>query len=57
MSFLFWEFFTPFNQFGEPVGLIVVELCFWAIIALAEGFTIATIMEQGSSNQRAEAAR
>jgi hypothetical protein len=21
-SFLFWEFFTPFNQFGEPLPLI-----------------------------------
>ena len=50
MSFLFWEFFTPFNQFGEPVGLIAIELCFWAVIALAEGFTIVTIMERGASN-------
>jgi hypothetical protein len=25
-SFLFWEFFTPFNQFGEPLSLIALEL-------------------------------
>jgi hypothetical protein len=51
LSFLFWEFFTPFNQFGEPLRLIAVELCFWAVIALADGFTISTIMERGISNQ------
>lgn len=48
MTFLFWEFFTPFNQFGEPLRLIAVELCFWAVIALADGLTIAWIMERGS---------
>jgi len=46
MTFLFWEFFTPFNQFGEPLRLIALELCFWAIIALADGFAIAAIMER-----------
>jgi len=48
MSFLFWEFFTPFNQFGEPVGLIAIELSFWALIALADGVAISAIMEQGT---------
>jgi hypothetical protein len=48
MTFLFWEFFTPFNQFGEPLGLIAIELAFWALIALADGFTIAAIVERGS---------
>ncbi len=52
MTFLFWEFFTPFNQFGEPLGLIALELCFWAAIALADGFTIATIMERLVSGER-----
>jgi hypothetical protein len=28
MTFFFWEFFTPFNQFGEPLPLIALELCF-----------------------------
>jgi hypothetical protein len=50
MTFLFWEFFTPFNQLGEPLGLIAIELSFWALIALADGFTISAIMERGASN-------
>lgn len=45
MSYLFWEFFTPFNQFGEPLPLIALELVFWVVIALAEGLVIAWIME------------
>jgi len=47
LSFLFWEFFTPFNQFGEPVLLIALELCFWAFIALAEGLAVASVFEFG----------
>jgi hypothetical protein len=46
MTYLFWEFFTPFNQFGEPLPLIALELAFWAIIALAEAFAIAFVMER-----------
>ncbi|NTU67305.1 MAG: hypothetical protein HGB02_00325 [Chlorobiaceae bacterium] len=46
MTYLFWEFFTPFNQFGEPLLLIALELFFWAIIAFAEAVTITTIMEK-----------
>lgn len=46
MTFLFWEFFTPFNQFGKPLPLIALELVFWAIIALAEAFVIVAIMER-----------
>ncbi len=45
LSFVFWEFFTPFNQFGEPPALIALELAFWGAIALAEGFAIAAVME------------
>ncbi|HPJ30871.1 MAG TPA: hypothetical protein PLZ42_05715 [Methanothrix sp.] len=48
MTFLFWEFFTPFNLFGEPPGLIALELFFWAIIALADGFVISAMMERGA---------
>lgn len=44
MTFLFWEFFTPFNLFGEPMHLIALELLFWACIAIADGFTIAAII-------------
>ena len=49
MTFFFWEFFTPFNQFGEPLPLIAVELSFWALIAIAEAFAIAVVMERRSA--------
>jgi hypothetical protein len=49
LSFLFWEFFTPFNQFGEPVPLIGLELIFWAIIAFAEALAIAVVFEWKSA--------
>lgn len=45
LAYLFWEFFTPFNQFDEPFLLVGLELLFWAIIALAEAFAIAAVME------------
>lgn len=45
LSFLFWEFFTPFNQFGEPILLISLELVFWASIAIVETLVIATVSE------------
>ncbi|HET7833867.1 MAG TPA: hypothetical protein VFK88_12975 [Gallionella sp.] len=50
MVFLFWEFFTPFNQFGEPLPLIALELLFWAAIAMGEALVIASIMERGTGN-------
>jgi hypothetical protein len=46
MTFLFWEFFTPFNQFGEPLPLIALELSFWAVIAIAEALAIAVVLER-----------
>lgn len=49
MTFLFWEFFTPFNQFGEPLPLVALELSFWAAIAICEAFVIASIIEHGKS--------
>lgn len=45
LSFLFWEFFTPFNQFGEPLPLIGLQLLFWVIIAGAESLVIAVLGE------------
>ncbi len=45
LTFVFWEFFTPFNQFGEPFLLIGLELIFWAVIAIAEALTIASVIE------------
>jgi hypothetical protein len=57
MTFVFWEFFTPFNQLGEPIGLIAIELCFWALIAVADGLAISVIMEYGTSNQSVKGTR
>ena len=45
LSFLFWEFFTPFNQFSEPLPLIGLELVFWGLIAIAESVAIAAVVE------------
>jgi len=45
LSFLFWEFFTPFNLFGEPLPLIGLELVFWATIAFAEAFVMSSVFE------------
>lgn len=49
LSFLFWEFFTPFNQFGEPLPLIGLELTFWAIVAIVEALAIAAVFEWKSA--------
>jgi hypothetical protein len=46
LVFSFWEFFTPFNQFGEPLPLIGLELLFWAVIALSDGLVISCIIEK-----------
>lgn len=40
-SYLFFEFFTPWNMFGEPVRLVILELVFWIPVALSEGIVIA----------------
>lgn len=45
LVYAFWEFFTPFNLFGEPLGLAALELAFWAGVALAEGFAVAAVIE------------
>ena len=39
----FWEFFTPYNLFGEPLPLLALELVFWALIAATEAFAIASV--------------
>jgi hypothetical protein len=49
MTFLFWEFFTPFNQFGEPLRLVALELFFWALIAIADALVIVFFMERKSA--------
>lgn len=52
MSYGFWEFFTPFNQLGEPVRLIAIELIFWSVVAAAEGFAIAALFEIAPPSDR-----
>lgn len=56
LSFAFFEFFTPFNMFGEPLFLLAIELSFWVIVALAECLAIAVVFEwPRDSAQRFEA--
>lgn len=45
LSFFFFEFFTAFNQFGEPLDLLALELVFWVVVAVAEAWAIATVIE------------
>lgn len=46
LSYLFWEFFTPFIQFGEPLPLIGLELAFWWVTALSEAVAIVFLYER-----------
>lgn len=55
MIFVFWEFFTPFNQFGEPLALVALELVFWGLIALAEALAIAAVTERGTDGRQPSA--
>lgn len=52
MTFAFWEFFTPFNLFSEPLPLLALETLFWCIIALSEAFAIAAVMENHALGKR-----
>ena len=52
LSFLFWEFFAPFNQFGEPLPLIGLELIFWATVATAEALAITAALEWRPATER-----
>jgi hypothetical protein len=45
LSYVFFEFFTPFNLFGEPLPLIALQLGLWSVVALAEGLVLAALME------------
>ena len=46
LSYVFFEFFTPFNLFWEPLPLVAVELAFWAVIAAAGALAIAGVLER-----------
>lgn len=55
LVYLFWEFFTPFNLFREPLPLVALELLFWFLIALAEAFAIALVLERLYPHPRSSA--
>jgi hypothetical protein len=40
---LYFEFHVPFNMFGEPVLLVVLELFFWIFVLLTEGILLSLI--------------
>jgi len=40
----YFEFFTPFNQYWEPVSLIAYELLLQGIMAVVEGLAIAKLL-------------
>lgn len=40
----YFEFFTPFNQYWEPLHLIAYELLLQLIMAMVEGLTIARLV-------------
>jgi hypothetical protein len=43
-QYAYFEFFTPFNQFHEPLRLIAYELLIQSLVAAAEGLVIARIL-------------
>ncbi|AEG70237.1 hypothetical protein [Ralstonia solanacearum] len=53
LSYLFFEFFTPVNLLGEPLMLVLAELGFRAVIALAQACVIAAVMEPRAAVRRA----
>jgi hypothetical protein len=46
LSCLFFEFLGPFNLLGEPLGLVALELSFWAVTTLVESAVIVSILER-----------
>jgi hypothetical protein len=40
----YFEFFTPFNQYGEPLHLIAYELVLQGVMAAVEGLAIARVL-------------
>ncbi len=40
---LFFEYFTPFNMFGEPLPLVAFQLVLWVPVYLVEGTLISVI--------------
>lgn len=51
-SYVFFELFTPFNLFGEPLHLLAYQLTLWLALALIEGCAIAALVEVGLEGPR-----
>lgn len=49
LSYFFVEFSAPFTLFGEPVGLILIELVILGVSVLTEAFVVAGIMERSKA--------
>ena len=43
LTYLFYEVFTPLNQFGEPIPIVIYELFLWLVVALTEGVVISAV--------------
>lgn len=50
LSCLFFEFLGPFNLLGEPLGLVALELGFWAVMALVESTVIVFLLERAGGS-------
>jgi len=49
LSYFFVEFSAPFTLFGEPVGLILIEMVILGVAVLTEAFAVAGIMESSKA--------
>ncbi len=47
LQYGYFEFFTPFNQYHEPLHLIAYELLLQAVMAAVEGLAIAKLVQVG----------
>ena len=46
---VFFEFFTPFNLFGEPLALVFLQLAIWFIVFQVEGIVISLVYGRATS--------
>jgi len=51
---LYFEFHVPFNMFGEPILLVVLELLLWVPVLLTEGILLSLIFGKPRSPNDAQ---
>ncbi len=51
---LYFEFHVPFNMFGEPVLIVVLELLLWVIVLLTEGILLSLLFGKQRSTAGAQ---